>query len=62
MRQVPRYRVLADSLHFRTSLKEKGSNTVNSEICGIILFSRIARKDVFATFKIRDKGMIYLHQ
>ena len=25
-------------------------------------FSRIALKDIFTTLKIRDKGMIYLHQ
>ena len=33
---------------------------VNSEIFAIILFSRIAVKDIFATFKIHDLDMIYL--
>ena len=32
--------------------------TVNSEIFARILFSRIAIKYIFATFKIRDQGMI----
>ena len=36
--------------------------TVNSEIFAKILFSRIALKDIFATFKIRDQVMIYLYQ
>ena len=38
------------------------SDTVNSEIFGT-LFSRMALKDkgLFATFKIRDKGMSYLY-
>ena len=36
--------------------------TVNSEIFARILFSQIALKDIFATIKIRDFGMIYLHQ
>ena len=38
--------------------------TVNQEIFAIILFSRIALKDIFATFKIRNylEGMIYLYQ
>ena len=34
--------------------------TVNLEIFAIILFSWIALKDIFATFKIRDLDMIYL--
>ena len=37
-------------------------NTVDSEIFAIILFSRIVLKDIFATLKIRDYGMTYLHQ
>ena len=36
--------------------------TVNSEIFARFLISRIALKDIFATFKNRDFGMIYLHQ
>ena len=32
--------------------------TVNSEIYARILFSRIALKDKFATFKIRNLGMV----
>ena len=36
--------------------------TVNSEIFARILFSRKALKDIFVTLKIRDFGMIYLHQ
>ena len=36
--------------------------TVDSEIFAIILFSRIALKVIFAKLKIRDFGMIYLHQ
>ena len=35
---------------------------VNSEIFARILFSRIALKDIFATLKIRDLGMIYVYQ
>ena len=35
--------------------------TVNSEIFARNLFSRIVLKDIFATFKIRDLDMIYLH-
>ena len=34
--------------------------TVNSEIFARIKFSRIALKDIFATSKIREKGIIYL--
>ena len=37
-------------------------NTVNSEIFLRVLFLGIALKDKFATLKIRDYGMIYLHQ
>ena len=33
--------------------------TVNPEIFARILFSQMALKDIFATFKIRDQGMIY---
>ena len=36
--------------------------TVNSEIFARILFSRMALKEVFATLKIRDLGMIYVYQ
>ena len=36
--------------------------TVNSEIFARILFSQMASKDIFATLKICDKGMIYLYQ
>ena len=36
--------------------------TVNLEIFARILFSRIALKHIFATLKIRDKGVIYLYQ
>ena len=36
--------------------------TVNSEIFARISFSRIASKDIFSMLKIRDFGMIYLHQ
>ena len=36
--------------------------TVNSEIFARILISRITLKDTFATLKIRDFRMIYLHQ
>ena len=36
--------------------------TVNSEIFLRILFSRVALKDIFATVKIRDLGMIHLYQ
>ena len=39
-----------------------GLTAVNPEIFARILFSRIALKDIFATLKIRDKGMIYLYQ
>ena len=56
----------------RTSIKEQTmyicrprrlyGNTVNSEIFARILFSRIALKHIFATLKIRDKGVIYLYQ
>ena len=34
--------------------------TVNLEISVRILFSGIALKDIFATFKKHEKGMIYL--
>ena len=37
-------------------------NTVNSEIFARNLFSRMALKDIFATLKFRDKGMIYPDQ
>ena len=36
--------------------------TVDSEIFVRILFSRLALKYVFATIKIHDLDMIYLHQ
>ena len=36
--------------------------TVNSENFARILFSRIALKDIFVTFKILDLDLIYLHQ
>ena len=36
--------------------------TVNPEIFERILFSRYALKDIFATLKNRDWGMIYLYQ
>ena len=36
--------------------------TVYSEMFARILFSRIALKHIFATFIIRDKGVIYLYQ
>ena len=36
-------------------------NTVNSLIFAIILFSRIALKDVFARLEFRNFGMINLH-
>ena len=39
-----------------------GSITVNPEIFARILISRMALKDIFATFKIRDEGMIYQYQ
>ena len=42
--------------------KHHTCNTVNTEIFARILFSRIAFKDIFATLKICDKVMIYLHQ
>ena len=35
--------------------------TVNSEILARILFSEITVKDIFATFKIQELDMIYLH-
>ena len=38
------------------------TNTVNMEIFARILFLRIALKEIFAMLKIRDFGMIYLHQ
>ena len=38
------------------------SGTVNRKKIARILISRIALKDIFAVLKIRDKGMIYLHQ
>ena len=34
--------------------------TINSEMFASILFSRISLKDIFATAKIREKGIIYL--
>ena len=37
-------------------------HTVNSEIFAKILLSQIALKHIFATLKIRDKGVIYLYQ
>ena len=36
--------------------------TVNLEIFARILFLRIALKHIFATLKIRDKGVIYLYK
>ena len=36
--------------------------TVDSETFAVMLFSRIALKDIFATLKIRDLGLIYLYQ
>ena len=68
MRQVPKYYVLADRLHFRTSVKEKAQRsllfgfTVNSEIFARILFLRIAFKTHIFDIKIREKGVIYLYQ
>ena len=38
------------------------TTTVNSEIFGRILFLRIALKDIFATFKNRDQGVVYIYQ
>ena len=35
--------------------------TVNSEILARILYSQIALKDIFGTFKIGDQGMICRH-
>ena len=35
---------------------------VNSEYFARILFSRVALKDIFATFKMRDLDIIYQHQ
>ena len=37
-------------------------STVNPEVFARILFSQIALKDIFATLKIRDLGMVYLYQ
>ena len=37
-------------------------NTVDSEIFSRILLSLIVLKDIFATLKILNKGMIYLYQ
>ena len=36
--------------------------TVNSEIFAGILFLRIELKDIFATLKVHDFGMIYMYQ
>ena len=36
--------------------------TVNSEIFARILFSPKGLKDIFATVKICDFGMVYIHQ
>ena len=36
--------------------------TLNSEIFVRILFLGIALKDIYATFKICDLDMVYLHQ
>ena len=36
--------------------------TINLVIFAIILLLQIALKDIFATLKIADKGMIYLYQ
>ena len=36
--------------------------TINSENFVKILFTGIVLKHIFATSKIRDKGMIYLYQ
>ena len=35
--------------------------TINSDFSREILYSRIAIKHIFATLKIRDKGVIYLY-
>ena len=37
-------------------------HTVNSEIFASLSFSRITLKEIFATLKIRELEMIYLHQ
>ena len=37
-------------------------DTVNPEMFARILFLRMALKDIFATFKIRDHGMIYQYR
>ena len=42
--------------------KQLRTGTVSSEIFARILFSRIVLKHIFAMFKIRDKGVIYLYQ
>ena len=40
--------------YVEVSAEIKALNTVNPEIFGRFLFSRIALKDIFATLKIRD--------
>ena len=49
-------------VHFMDRFALQHVYTVNSEILARILFSRITLKDTFATIKIRNLDMIYLHQ
>ena len=62
---MPNMNTLGQTMKEEYALRVKAANrrtTVNSEIFARILFSRIALKDIFATYKIRDHDMIYLHQ
>ena len=56
----PGYRSRWDATAFGISSRY-AMITVNSEIFARILFSRIALKDIFATLKIRDWGILYLY-
>ena len=43
-------------------LEHVEKDTENSEIIVIILSSRLALKDIFATLEIRNLGIIYVYQ
>ena len=47
---------------YLSEIMKTAYSTVNPEIFARILFSRYALKDIFATLKIRDYGMLYLYQ
>ena len=46
----------------RVSYKMGDNSTVNFENFARTLLLRISLKDMFGTFKNRDKGMIYVYQ